>query len=53
MYKHKIKIGIFSNVMTVLYLSGLVGGGTEPFRGPGNDPLLPHRHQDNRIGKAA
>jgi hypothetical protein len=45
--------GFFCNVTTVLYLSGLVGGDTGPFRGQGNQPATGHRSKDRRNGRTA
>jgi len=45
------EIGFFTNVTTVLSLSRLLGGDTEPFRGPENHPPTPYWHQDARNGK--
>ena len=49
----KGKYRLFSNVTTVLPLSGLVGGDTGAFTGPRVPPLIGHRSQNPRNRKTA
>ncbi|SRR5208337_2065301 len=46
-------IGFFSNVTTVLSLSGFVGGDTERFRGPENHPSPTYVPNTPAMGRQA
>lgn len=53
-YPQKLEnTGFFSNVTTVLTLSGLVGGDMGPIRGPGNHALIGQWAGDRSNAKTA